>query len=123
MTDNYFGIENPSEWHCAVFALNETGNLRLKLFKPHTKGNRLRITFSSVIYCDLKTAWEGADFQIGSTTECLSIIHSLRDDYLRKAPDEKLLGEYKLFVCTIEKGRRIQIVAGSAILESTFTEF
>lgn len=117
---NYFDIPNPETWHCSLKSISEDATLKIKVFKPYTKGNRLTITFMGVVFYNTPTIWEGTDFQVGSHEECLKLLHRLRDFQTKTTSHEDLLSRYKLFTLQLKNSSEssyIHIIATNATIE------
>jgi hypothetical protein len=122
MKSNHFGVPTPEIWRCNVHEIDEQNKLRLRLFKPYVKKERLWITFTSVLFCDMPRSWAGAEFEIAPPDECLQLIRTLRNERLKLIPDDALINEYKLFKVRVETAnltsKDVLILAGDAYLET-----
>jgi len=112
---NIFAFENMDHWRCRVVEYSAPSILRIEI--QDIDGNSLLYAlFSAVMYYCGPVSWEGAQFDIGSTSKCADLVQSLPG--LERLGMDNIGHRFKVYRVKASKPTNYQIV----ILASAFVE-
>lgn len=112
MQANIFALDDPEKYNCMVERF-VVGHAQMNIRIFHQTDNKyFRAWFINVEYFAGPIRWEGANFCLATSQECLSLLHTRmnRFDGLR---DNFLADYFKLYKATLPK-QDIEIIAAAA---------
>lgn len=114
---NIFAIANAEDYWCSIQSYSlELSSLRVDAYIKSDPTNYLQFVFYPVEYFCGPIVWQGANFKLAGSDECLDVLSKLERH--EKVSSEKLIGkfyDFKLYTVMTPKNV-IRIVASNAQL-------
>lgn len=117
---NIFNITGPAQYRCQVLHYHaRLSRLYLRVFKGAAEQPAFYLLFTDVAYLDCPVTWQGADFRIAASDECIALM--LETGLIGKAILQfpgayaSLTDYARLYIATTP-GRPVRLIANSAAL-------
>ncbi|MDX1992714.1 MAG: hypothetical protein SF029_10000 [bacterium] len=117
---NLFNLPNPALYRCHVFRYySGLSRLYLRVFKMQQEIPSFYLLFSDVGYIEGPVSWQGADFRIAPTEECIALMlkTGLVGEAILQFPDAYAsITEYAKLYIVDTPNTPVKIIASSTAL-------
>jgi hypothetical protein len=105
-------VSDPSIYYCQIWSYLISHSLMLaRAYQgDFLTGDVFYLLFEGVSYFEGPMSWQGTEFQIASTDECLAIMEKFRRAEIDDVPNRELLDYLHLFRCKTPQGE-VQVLA------------
>lgn len=115
---NIFNVTDPAEYRCQILMYHaRLSRLYLRVFKGAAEQAAFFLLFADVAYMDCPVNWQGADFRIGESDDCLALM--LETGLIGKAILQfpgayASITDYARLYTVTTPGRLVRLIANSA---------